>query len=69
MERRIEQYGVNTQIEREVLSDESIAFNVIYQVDGKDDSGAPRLRFACESERRARDLASALEICSWVEVL
>lgn len=67
-----EPHSDGVEIERSVLSDGSVAFNVLYRdtaasADGK--GKALALRFACIDEKAAWAFADALESVSWVEEL
>lgn len=59
----IEDAAEHTAVERSVLSDGSVAFNVIYS------DGNVKLRLACKSEQHAWEIAEWLGEISWVEVL
>lgn len=65
--RETEPYRDGFEIERDTLTDGSVAFNVIHRLEGR---GEPALiRFACTSEKAAGELADVLaDNTSWIEV-
>ena len=65
-----EPHSEGIKIERCVLSDNSVTFNVLYRDVAATEGGGGRslaLRFACTSERAAWDFADGLADVSWVE--
>ncbi len=65
-----EPHSDGISVERSVLSDGSVAYNVLYRdtAAAADAKGRPlALRFACTSEEAAWDFADELAAVSWVE--
>ena len=49
-------------IEKQIMSDKSVAYNVIATIDGH------LVRFACQTAGHASNLASSINNTSWAEV-